>query len=98
MPREADFPESLPTVPLDLQHLDAKPSHYDRLKKEAEGLFAGVTLLNEMEPLEDRDKSPSAIDRLDDTINSINTRSFKRCLYQLQLDPLEKVSIARFVL
>lgn len=54
---EADnFFESPSAVSSDPPPLDAEPSHYGRLKREADGLFAGVTLLNEMEPLDDIDE------------------------------------------
>jgi hypothetical protein len=56
MPQAANFSESPATVVPDPQYLEVEPSHKDRLKREAEGLFAGVTLLNEMEPLEDIDE------------------------------------------
>jgi hypothetical protein len=57
MPEAGDFVESPPTVVPDLQFPEDVRSHHDRLNREAEGLFAGVNLLNVMEPLEDMDDS-----------------------------------------
>jgi hypothetical protein len=80
MPQARNLSGSPPTVPPDPQYLNAEPSHRDRLKREAEGLFAGITLLNEMEPLEDIDE-PN-VGRSHDKTNT--TQVFKKFLSQLR--------------
>ena len=56
IPQADNFLESSLTALPDPQHVDAEPSRQERLMREAEGLFAGVTLLNEIEPLKDIDE------------------------------------------
>lgn len=80
MPQARNLSGSQPTVPPDPQYLNVEPSHRDRLKREAEGLFAGVTLLNEMEPLEDIDE-PNVGQSHDETNT---TQVIKDFLYQLR--------------
>jgi hypothetical protein len=82
VPQAEYLPESPATVPPDPQYFDAEPSHRDRLKREAEGLFAGVTLLNEIEPLEDIDEPNVA--QSHDERPSNNTQLINDFLYQLQ--------------
>jgi hypothetical protein len=55
VPQEVNFSGFPPTAPPSSQYLDPESSPYDRLKREAEGLFDEVNLLNEMESLEDID-------------------------------------------
>jgi hypothetical protein len=54
--RLVDFSGSRLIASTDPEPLVLESAHYDRLKKEADGLLPGVTLLNEMEPLEDIDE------------------------------------------
>ena len=81
MPQAECLSES-PTIPPDQPYLDAEPSHRDRLKREAEGLFAGVTLLNEMEPLEDTDEPDVAQSHKE--VHLKITQVLEDFLYQLQ--------------
>lgn len=91
MPQAVNLPGSCPADP-DPQYFDAEPSHRDRLKREAEGLFAGVTLLNEMEPLEDIEE-PN-VGQSHEEMHSKIAQLIQSFLYQLTPTPFG-ISCAR---
>ena len=70
-----------PNIPATSANLQAGEDHSERLKKEADGLFAGIALLNELEPLEDVDER---------NVWSTPTQSIDNSLSRLRPEPSGK--------